>query len=246
MILNAFRVERDRCTEQDGFGYERPLWPWNCRPFQDFEPSLGSPIMVHPKLVTNIVKIIELYWSGTDPIVVERLAWLFNNTVFPYRVRYIHRVEKMWNVDPVVFLPNMSGIYRIITGNDMFLVSPLDYYLGRMVYDPDITTRIQDYAESVLKFERPRLSGIAAQETDHAALREFLTYMDSDCDPSGIEYTVMPKLESVDPLSHKFTSGGIPTRHLVCAGYSSNPFDTSPVGCIPITHPEVTVYSPEE
>jgi hypothetical protein len=246
MILAAFRLERDRLTSSQSFGYERQLWPGRRLPFQQFTTKLGCPIEIGTTLTASIVKIIELY-NREEPIVIERLAWQFGNQLYPYRVKYIRLCDTMQSEEPMLFLPNIGTIHKKLTGLDIDIISPLEFYLDRAVtIDPRIIpSSIQTYIHSLCHKHRLAIDGLAPQQTDPLTLRDFLTVLDCE-NPFGFEQFVMPKLAINDPISIPFINRSLDARHLFSPGAGGNPFDTSAVGPIQINHPEVTLCSPLE
>jgi len=240
MILTAFRLERDRHTETDTFGYERMLWP------QDTQicnyPKLGCPITSSVPIRTKLVKIVECY-QRDETVVVERLAWQFGRDLYPYRAKYIRPAIKRFQDDPILFLGNMSVIHRHLGGIGATFLSPIRYCLDEaiMCFRESLSST---YVLDIQHRHRDALAEFSTQETDISLLQNFMLASENGCLYQD-ENTVVPKLPIAESMSLQFSAQPIPIHILTPAGSGSNPFDTSEVPSIIINHPEVTQYSPK-
>jgi len=245
MILTAFPLDRDSFTKNQAFGYERPLWSGTKQPFPHFSPKLGCPIEIPTSINTDLVKIVELY-NRNEPVVIERLAWRFDNQLYPFRAKYIRPYDMMDADDAMLFLPNIGTIHKKITGLDIAITSPLEFYLeqaSRM--DPRTLSAKQVYLNEICHNYRMEIDGLAAQQVNTLALKDFLAILDCD-NPMGSEQFVIPKLAILDPLSMTFINRPLDARNVRFPGSGCNPFDTSSAKAVSIHHPEVTQYSPSQ
>jgi hypothetical protein len=197
-------------------------------------------------ILPNIVKMVELY-HYPETKVVERLGWQFGSEVFPYRIKYIRPFDMMNTDDSMVFLPNVATIYNRLTGLPLRMNSPLEFYLDQVLncgYGPHPQFN-HTYLQDICRRHRAAIDGMANQYADTETLKDFLYIMDGE-NLRGLESYVLPKLALPDPVSGLFMNRSLSARHLMSSPPGQNPFDTSEVGPIPITHPQVTKYSPVE
>ena len=241
MLLAAFKLSRDKPTEKYNFGYKRPLWPGNTRPYQHYAPTLGCPIEIETKITTNLVKMIELY-RFDDVVIAERLTWMIGTDLYPFRVRHI-RVNKLYEDEPLLFLPNMGTIHRIHTGLGVSLTSPLRFYIDTINFHYQMEPDTHRYLEYLLNHFS--LDGVVSQETEACALRNILSLLDENY-IHGIESFISSGITTTDPISQNFFNKRMKARNLIYSSKGDNPFDTSPPLPIEITHPDVTKYSPRE
>ena len=244
MILTAFKLERDRNTETESFGYQRPLWFYYDRDSQysrlghpianpDDRVSpyarLGCPITNPYPVRFNIVKIVEYHRHDGIPVVVERLAWQFGRDLHPYRAKYIRPASKDYCDEPILFLANMSAIHQKLSGIDIQFVTPLGYCLDVLTETEIEDTPFSRYMKDIQRRHRTALQELSTQEPDLDSLRKFIV-------------TSLPILEHI---GIKFASRPLPVSAVSTVSVMDNPFDTSSVPAISIKHPEVTLYSPE-
>jgi hypothetical protein len=244
MLLTAFRLARDPHTEGHSFGYMRTLWPVNLRHQQTYTPDLGCPIELPTILSTHLIKMVELYGSNRDPVIIERLAWQIGTDLYPYRIKYF-RYQEQYRPDSAVIFPlNINRIHSQLTGIDPAVTSPLDYYLHQYVFiDPYGNTEFRHEIATLCNRFRNSLSGYSEQNADPRALLEFLASLDDGRLEENVRF-VTPNIVVPDPISHRFLDRHLPMRNIHFA--TTNPFDTSEVDPLTIHHPEVTVYSPPE
>lgn len=251
MILTAFKLERDRHTATESFGYERQLWPGHVG--VSHYPKLGCPIAdVGVPLRTNVVKIVELY-DREEMVVVERLAWRVGRLLYPYRAKYIRPVTQDYQDDPILFLANMSAIHRQLSRIDVRFVSPLAYCLESVV-DAVAGAPAARYMLDVQARHRDALETFAPQETDIINLRDFMLAAENDCfykvGRSGqvlpSEDLIMARPPVAEPMAARFAARPLSASAIAPGGVGNNPFDTSEVPAIEIRHPVVTRYSPED
>jgi len=244
MILSAFQLERDWTTENHSFGYERFLW---CNSSNAYMPKLGCPLEIssNSTLKINIVKIIELH-NQKSPVIIERLAWKFNNKLYPYRVKYIYDDYLTHGENSILFLSNINTIHQKLTGFDFETISPFQFYLDRnIIINPYISESFKKQIYHTYSNYQYALDGIASQYVDPKCIKDFITAVDTDT-ILGSDKILLPKLSFPDHLSHISMTHPINTRDITFSAYNQNPFDTSAVSAIQINNPATTIYSPKE
>lgn len=241
MILTAFSLERDPLTEGHSLGYERPLWSRCSPPYTHNSPNVGCPIEIETKLKTRLVKIVELYRRG-EVIIAERLAWMFDSDIYPFRVKYIRTNEELSDEEPVLFLPNMGKIHKKLTGIDVTFSSPLRYYMDNVEFNGLRNPLTREYVQSICDIHHLPIDGTALQEVDSKSLKDFMMMLDTER-PYGTERFVIPRFMISEPVSHLFVDRPMRARDITLSRSTDNPFDTSSVGALPINNPDVTVYS---
>jgi hypothetical protein len=250
MILNAFPLYRDRCTEKDSFGYTRQAWGRAGQVFP-FVPTLGCPIEIATTLRPNIVKMVEFYNRRCGPVVVERLCWMFGKSIYPYKARYIHLADENRDVD-ILFLRNLKTIHGQLTGNDVTFSSPIKYHLETFVpswrhqYKEDSPHRTLAY------FHRKYvewIDGFAYAQDDWEDARKFVESIDNGnstvCDEDYFAHFVLAKPTIHDPFSLNNHSRPLRAGGLAFEKPSGNPFDTTRPEPLSIPRPERTLFSPK-
>lgn len=243
MILAAFQLYRDFHTENQTFGYLRS-WSHIFRLYDQSKPDLGFPIELPVKITTQLVKIVEFYHREED-VVIERLAWRFGNDIYPFRLKYFRDDTKDYYTDPLIFLPNLGTIHQKITGLDVSFMSPLNYCLNVENHKSLLDPRNVNYLSYLRDNFQTTFEEISSQETDYTALRDFLSFLDSDR-LIGIEQFFGPKLSVMEPISRQFLNKPLRSRNILFSGSGDNFFDTTPAQPLTISHPDITFYSPQQ
>ncbi len=257
MLLTAFRLDRDRQTEQVRLGYHRSLWS-GAAVMHRYTPQLGSPLETPDArpLALVLLKLVE-YYPRRDPqtradqsVVIERLVCQLGSMLYPYRIRYRRLgLDRGYRDDGLILLHNLNRIHQVVTKNEISFLSPLAYMFNT-AHRPD---RCDPYlyrtVDRLYHTNLQRIEGFAPQFGEWRIAEQLINLCDQGADPDVIEThfntQLIPTLPFIDPITAVSWHAPIPLQHVMLERDRANPFDTCAPSALSIKHPQVTQYSPQ-
>lgn len=248
MLIAAFRLNRDRHTEKDAFGFTRTVTGWT-EQYRTHLPILGCPIETPITLKTKLVKLIEFYNRSLGRIVVERICWMFGTSLYPYKVRFIHLDSPHHANDvDILLLQNMTIIHRNLTHNNVQFSSPVQY-LFDTASAPWHNNHQHEFLAYLNSKYRYWVDYFAHGHDRWKDTERFVDSFDSASVQDNLENYfkefILPRVPILDPLTLNYHTKPLDTRNLVFEKSAIVPFDVTEPIELTINHPIKTLYSPK-
>ena len=258
MITAAIPLTRDAVTRRPTFGYEGYSSKRTTvhEPLPGFILGLGDP---NTTVKPNLVKLVEMYAKGDEPIFVERLCYKSGRDLFPYHAKFITRRPE--DDISIVFAGNIekaiSGIIRLPVST----MTPGGYMLQTTCRPHDMRYPYTSEGYDAVSHEYKRAPNlvdcVANANTDWHEVVEALDrviwdhhglihYGNRSYVNPNIYDVLRPTLPVLDPMTMTHFNRSIPSSYYSITGSGTKYSDVSPARPITIPEPDKTVYTQKE